>query len=256
MPRKQSLFFTYDGRDSRDYGIMQVQKGNGMFEEQFMPSRTIVEETIPGRDEPYYFGTTSTPIEDDIVLYTDNELTDRQIEEISDFLFAPYYKPLIFSDNPEKIYFAMFVGDARLIHNGAQSGYFTIRFKCNSPHSFSPVYNKSVYIGSETEYTDVNVINSGIYDIYPVIEFQKIGNGEISIINTTDGGKESRLYNLIDTQYIEMDSETKNLESNITHPNVYEGFNLVYPKLVRGINRLKIKGKSNVNISYYYKYYS
>lgn len=256
MTRKQSLYFTYDGRDSRDLGIVQIQKGNGLFEESFMPVRTIVEEMIPGRDEPYYYGTSLTPIEDDIVLYTDNELTTRQVEEICDFLFAPYYKPLTFSDNPERIYFAMFIGDAKLIHNGAEQGYFSIKFRCNSPYSFSPVYNRAAYISSESSYTELEVINSGIGEVFPVIEVQKIGNGEINIINTSDGGSETVIKGLIDKQYVEIDTETNNLSSNIKHPSIYEGFNLVYPRLIRGINRFKIKGKSNIIISYYYKYYS
>lgn len=256
MTRKQSLFFTYGGRDSRDFGIMQVQKGSGMFEEQFMPQRTIIEEKIPGRDEPYFFGTDTSPIEDDIVLYTDNDLTDRQIQDICDFLYAPYYQPLIFSDNPEKIYFAMFIGDNKLIHNGARRGYFTIKFRCNSAYAYSPISSREFYSTSDTEFTEITIHNQGIFDIFPIVELQKIGNGDFTIINTTDGGRETSVNRLIDSQYVKIDAENKELETNLENTEIYGNFNLNYPSLVRGLNRLKIKGKANVIVSYYYKYYS
>lgn len=239
---------------------MQVSKNTGLFEEQVLPQRNIVEETIPGRDEPYYFGTTSTPIEDEITLYTEDELTDQKIFEICDFLYQPYYKPLIFSNNPEKIYFAMFIGDSRIVHNGAKEGYFNLKFRCNSPYSFSPIYSKSVYISSDEDFTEVEVRNSGVSNILPIIEVQKIGNGEFSIINTTDGGKESKVSFVNDKELIVLDSESGNASTNLTgevaDDSIYNRFNSKYTTLVRGLNRLKIKGKSNIIISYYYKYYS
>lgn len=256
MTRKQSLYFSFAGEDSRKYGIIQVHTSSGLYEEGFIPNRNIIEEKIAGRDEPYLFGVDTSPLEDSITIYTENDLTDEQINELSEWLLRDYYEPLIFEDNPEKIYYAMFIGDSQIVHNGAKQGYFTLQYRCNSCYAFSPVYTKSVYIDSNTIAEDVEIGIKGNHKNKPVINIKKKGNGDISIINTSNGGIETKVTGLIDTEELKIDCYNKEIETNLINTYRYENFNRNYLELVKGVNRLKIKGAGLFEIQYYYKFNS
>lgn len=254
MTTKQSLYFTFDGIDSRQFNVIRVNTSGGLFEESIGSERSIIEESVPGNPVPYFFGYETSPIEDSFeIMIGDNadELTDENIRAIQQWLLKDEYKELYFEDQPEKIYYAMFTTSPKAFHNGAQAGYIQLTYRCNSAYSYSPVYTYETYIESNTVTQEIIIENHGDFNIKPVISFNKIDNGSLSILNKTNGGTESLLSNLINTEEIVIDMDMEDIQTNIVaHNNIYADFNHNYLELVTGVNRLDIKGKGLLKIEY------
>jgi len=137
---KESLNFYYDGVYSVDMNIYNVNSSSGLFEEFFLPTREIHEQKSFGRDKPYFIETTRKPLSFNLRLYIDKDVIEEKMQVIKRWLFQDYYKPLIFSYNPNKIYYAMIHDNSTLTHNGIDSGYVDINVRCDSPYVYTPEY--------------------------------------------------------------------------------------------------------------------
>jgi predicted phage tail component-like protein len=145
MPIRSSEYFSYAGVLSSDMGIRNVNLDTGMLEEPFMSTREIVEIKIPGRDEPYFQRVEQAPLEFTVSFLFDNGFDEAKTRATARWLKQTYYQPLWFSDNPNRIYYAMVVNDSKLVHNCLSEGYVTLTFRCNSPYAYSPVYTSEEF---------------------------------------------------------------------------------------------------------------
>ncbi|WP_299831190.1 phage tail domain-containing protein [uncultured Metabacillus sp.] len=250
----ESLHFTYDGIKSTDMGIIQINVDSGLFDEHFLPESSIVEEKVPGRDKPYFIRKEREPITLPFSILFENELTDEEARKIGRWLNQDYYKPLIFSTHPHKIFYAQYVGSARLLHNGCKQGYAKLEMRCDTSHPYSPVYTDSFDLSTNpTTGTMIKLTNNGDYDMFPIIEIEKVEDGDISIINTSDGGEEFELIGLTNGELITVDCEYEEIETDIPGVLRYENHNDVFLSLPRGINHLKVFGKCKLTFKYEYK---
>lgn len=251
----ESVYFTYDGIKSIDMGVLQVKVDSGIFDEHFLPEASIVEEKVPGGDKPHFVRKEREPITLPFSVWFENELTDEEVRKIGRWLNQDYYKPLIFSTHPSKIFYAQYVGDPRLLHNGLKKGYAKLEMRCNSSYAYSPVYNSQIYDLSlnPSTGTKIEFINNGDYDCSPIIYIEKVGNGDISIVNTSDGGKELKLTGLTNGEKITIDCENEEIETDLVGFTRYDNHNDVFLTMPRGVNNLMVYGKCKLQFSYEFK---
>lgn len=174
---------SYNGIKSEDMGMYHGTVGtSGMLEENFLPVRSMITERIRGKDKSYFMDVEYENLEFDITLIfdrTDSDYwTDNKIREIARWLFSPTYPAELYFTNdynqkPERIFYGLFVGDSKLIHNGYKQGYINLHFESNSPYSYSPYIESEIY----NQINSDNPINYSITDLSNGIFNNTIING-------------------------------------------------------------------------------
>jgi Phage-related protein len=163
MTIRDSIFFSYAGKKSVDYGIYNVNLDSGMQEESFTASREVIEETAKGRDKPYFQRLKRDPLKLSVnFAFMDTWDTDK-INEVTRWLTShEYYQELYFTNengvNPEKVYYALVVDDPVIVHNCLKQGYIKLSFRCDSPYACSPVMTSPIYKWREGTYSN-NISN-------------------------------------------------------------------------------------------------
>jgi phage-related protein len=250
----ESLYFSYAGRPSTDFGIINVSVSSGMFEETFVASRTINETSIRGRGKPYFHGIDHEPIEFDLSFAFADKYDSRKIREVARWLMQDYYQPLYFSENEGRIFYCMPTGDSTLIHNGLNQGYLKIRMRCDSSYSYSPVYTEPTYDYSINgiDGTSFEFTNLGDVDCYPEIWIEKVGLGSISISNETLGTSFS-FDELLDGETIYINNEREEVVTDLLNQYRFNDFNGKFLKTKLGTNIINVKGNCKITIRYQFK---
>ncbi|MCY9517221.1 distal tail protein Dit [Paenibacillus apiarius] len=151
MTIRSSESFSYAGIKCSDYGIVNVNINSGMLEEPFAAPRTLQEVSIGGRGKPYFQGIAKDPLKFQVSFAFEQTWNTRQIREIARWLTEQdYYKELIFSSDPERVFYALAVDEPTLVHNALSQGYVNLTFRCDSPYSYSPVYSSPWYEWQDT----------------------------------------------------------------------------------------------------------
>lgn len=244
----ESVDITFDGVHSSQLDLTQVYVDSGLFEEKFVASRTINEVTIRGNDIPYLQGVSRTPLEFPVKLYFEEGYTSETIRNVARWLIRDDYLPLTFDSNPERIFYAMFIGDSNLIHNGCEQGYIVLNVRCNSPYSYSNFKDSDdFHIDGEQM---IEIMNDGDLPIKPEINIYKIGRGSLWINNFSRRDEPFEFDILEDEETIYVDNEEEFIKTDISNTDRYDNFNDNFLTLERGVNRLLIKGSCIIRIRY------
>src|SRR5579875_162355 len=116
---KEALYFVYNGINSQDLGVTQVQvKSTDMYEEQFMGDITIQEVQIRHKQTPYFQGVIRTPLTFDLTMAFDQNLFPECVELIAQAFFVDNYQPLYFDTDPTRIWMCMPNGSSTITHDG------------------------------------------------------------------------------------------------------------------------------------------
>lgn len=257
MTIRSSMYFSFDNIDSRSFGIANVNIGNGMLEEPFTASRSIKEIKIAGNPNPYFQSVEYEPLEFDVSFAFLNKFDRDKLREISRWLIKDTYKELTFSDEPNRIFYAMFTGSSDLIHTGADEGYIKLHVRCNSPFSYSSIYTDSVIDLSSNSVGGaiVELENLGDEICKPEVSITKIGNGNVSIFNISNNNQEFKFTSLLNNEEIYVNNERQQIKSNLEDRYGYDNFNNNYIELLsKSINQLKIVGNCKVQFRYQFKF--
>lgn len=246
---KEKLYFNFDGLDSKGFNLVHIDLNGSMFEEALVSSREINETRIAGSDKPSFNRLELSPREFDLNLAFEDKFTDVQIDKIIRWLFADYYKPLYFIGNESKLVYCLPIGDPTLVHNGLKQGYFTLRMRCNSPFLYSPITVSELYDLSTMDKT-VILSNKGHRNLYPEISIQKIDDGDITIINRTDGARFFEIKELTNMEKIYINCEKETIQTDILGIYRYNNVFGEYPRLLYGENSLEITGKCKIQFRY------
>lgn len=250
---KEKLYFNFDGVESSLYNLVHVNMSSGMFEEAFSASRDIVETTVAGNYNPYFSKVNLSPYEFELNLAFTESYTDQQINEIVRWLFPDYYKPLFFIGEESKVFYCMPIGEPMIVHNGLKQGHITLNMRCNSPYIYSPSYLSPNYtVASGT--TTIVLPNMGHTTIHPEISITKNGNGNISIVQRSNGGKIFDINELTNLEKIYINCEKEIIQTDII--GIYRYGNVVgeFPKLNYGNNTIEVTGNCEIQFRYQYKY--
>ncbi|WP_440118479.1 phage tail domain-containing protein [Paenibacillus sp. QZ-Y1] len=248
------MYFVFDGITSQDMGLINVNLNSGMLEEQLMSEQSITEEKIRHNDTPYFIGVERSPFSIEFSFAFEDVFDDEKIRTITNWLGnQPYYKELYFSNEIDRRYYVIYNDSPKLIHNALKQGYITINMRSISPYTYSPALTEGQYdfsanvpIGS-----DITIENLGNMNSPPVIEIEKIGNGEIEIINFSNSESPNfRLTSLVDREKIIIDCQKEDITSDIPLTYHFDHVYGSYPSFVQGLNFLKVKGNCKITFKY------
>lgn len=250
---KESLYFTYNGIKSTDYGIMNVAIDNNPYSEPFLANRTIKEFIVKGKKNPYHSYVQVDPLSFSLTFAFSDTWDDSTISQVKQWLYVDYYKPLIFSESPERVYYAMPVDSPTLVHNGLKEGYITLNFRCDSPFAFSPEIMTNWYDFSLSSANNLIIENSGDITINPQIYITKVGAGDLQI-NNMNGSYSMQFTNLLDQEELYINCDKTYIETSIPNFYRYDSFNDNYLKLVCGQNNIQVIGTCKIKFQYEFKF--
>ncbi|MEI7025781.1 phage tail domain-containing protein [Paenibacillus sp. y28] len=254
MSIRSSQHFIFNGERSDAYGITNVNIDSGLSAEPFAAARTIKEQIIRGRDKPYFFGLQKSPLEFSVTFAFEHAWDSALLRRAAKWLTGQgYYAPLQFSDNLNVIYYCLVVDSPELVHNGLQSGYVTLKFRCNGPYAYSPVYTSALldYSANAAAGADYTFENLGDTECKPIVYIRKIGAGDdFKIINTSHGGQWCTVSGLLDNERLMIDFEQEIIETSIPLTYRYDNFEGHFLTMSQGANRLQIFGKCKLQWKY------
>ncbi len=248
MTIKNKLSFVYNGVESDDLEIANVNIDTGMNEEIFLADNLINEIYIKGRTKPYFMNKSYTPLTFNLSFAFLQPWNEDLIQEIARTFHVDYYKPMWFDDDDDIIYYCMTTESSQVIHNGLQEGYLNLQFKCNDICAYSN-YKEKTYSNLEGE---LKFNNQGDLIIQPEFILIKAGDGDITITNNTNN-QIFTITDLLDNEEIYINNENETIESN-TQLYRYNNHNNVFMSMNPGINKFEITGNlSNFKIRWRFK---
>ncbi|MNZ98186.1 Phage tail protein [compost metagenome] len=151
---RDSLYFEFAGVRSKTLRMLNVNLDGGMQSEYFAASQSINEDKTRGRSKPYFQGIEKEPLSLTVNFAFEEEWTRDELRYVRRWLTEPnYYSPLIFSNDPEKIYYAIYIDEPELLHNSVSQGYITLNFRCNDAYAYSPLMLSPLYDWDESPLT-------------------------------------------------------------------------------------------------------
>src|SRR5690606_29854000 len=106
-----------------------------------------------------------------------------------------------------------------------------------------------------TQGSNIEFENYGDGICKPIITLEKIGEGNISIVNLSDGGNELKIFNILNGDVLVIDCENEQIDTEVAGVFHYENHNNKYLRFVRGINRLKVYGNCKLQFKYQFTVY-
>jgi predicted phage tail component-like protein len=155
------LHFTYDGIDNEQYCIVSNAK------RVMLPTITDYAVQVPKRPGQYYYGGNYGAREIDVdinIVGADETDLQGKIRAIAQWLDTGEDKPLIFSDEPDKVYYAHLNG-ATDITQFIRLGQGTLKFICDDPFAYS---TQDTVIQAVNDI--VQITNNGTMPAYPIIK--------------------------------------------------------------------------------------
>lgn len=266
MPIQGSSGCSYNGVHCSEIGLVLVSTNttsgggsNSLYQENFLAPRQIVEIEIKRRKwqrTPYFQHILRTPIEFDLVFWFNNGWTNEMIRTVGRWLDQEYYKPMVFDDKIDTVFYALPNGQPTITHDGYGSGYVTIHMRCNSPYAFSPVYTSDLYdlSNNSANGTVIQIENGGDLSVLPEISLVKVGAGDVHIFNQTDGNLDFGFTGLSDQEDLYISNEKETIITNLPNTYRYSNFNGNFLEVVRGVNNLLITGNCKIQFRYQFKF--
>lgn len=252
---KEKLYFTYDGISSKTFNLMHVELGSGMFEETLVADRNINETRNSRNDTGIFNGLESEPLSLTLNLAFERGFTDEALDDVIEWLFKDYYKPLFFEGKEDRIYMCIAEGSSSITHNGLNEGYITINMRCQSPNLLSPVKTTPLQTIPSTGSLTVTINNDGHKEVYPEISFTKTGTGEL-LIRKVDTNEIVKVKNLNNNEQIYIDTFKEIIETNAVGKYRYNDVDGDFRDLFmkKGQNQYQITGAGKIQFKYRIKY--
>lgn len=242
-----SLDFYYDGLYSEDMGVRLVNIDSGLQSDSFLAPTNVDYVKLRNNYKSIIKEVVKEPLVFPMALFFEENLDRDQIELIKNWLNKDDFKPLIFEQDLNRVYFATIDGESNLTHNSISSGYLEFNFLTNSPYSFSPPVEIEG-VSTELE-SEIIVYNSSSIDTLPTITIKMNSNTDIQITNKDTGELLSIKSNFQD-EVIEISCEYEEVESDIENRYRYDDHNDVFIRFKEGRNRLAFEGDFDYTIDY------
>lgn len=224
MTIKNCTSFSYAGVDSSTYNILNVNYNVSFMEEYFLPSSEHYIIEMPGRSDPYFQGIKRQPLQLELSFAFDGDWTDY-IEDVAQWLCPTndYYAELIFSDQPNAVYFARYDGDISLLHNCNDQGLITLVMRCSSPYIYSTLNESAEYTPLDT----ITLDNEGHVELRPIIYLTI--NEDMDTFTLTNNTNEvvMQFEDLVAGDEIIVDTENEIITATNSGVEVYRYDNLV-----------------------------
>lgn len=250
---REAINFTFDGISSEDMGVMIASPDGGLYDESFMPQRSIVEVKIPKKHLPYYQRVEYEPLSFSLTIFISEWQERDNLRQIARWLFQDFYKPLIFDTNPNRVFYAIIEGDPRLKHNGAKQGYVEIDIRCNSPFTYGHTQEiEGIEVRVTNPTNETTIYNEGDMTIKPRAWItKKVSSGSINIANESNN-QLVILNNLQLDEEVFIDFENLEIVSSLESLGVYhfDDHNDVWLELIEGDNFLSFIGDFDIRFEF------
>jgi phage-related protein len=247
--------FYYNGKSSEEIGVYLVSLESGLQTRPYLAEREIISEQIMGNDIPYVYGVRYNPLTFKLTLSClEGAWTFEKRREIARWLDIQQFAEFYTADNPSQIYYLMYHGGIDLSYDGELKGYIELEMVNISPYTYSPVYIEKYDLSTISSPTFIEFTNKGDNDLKPEIWIYKIGAGDLSIINYSNGGKEFKFTSLADKETLYVDCFNRHIETDIPLTYRYDNFNGEYLVLPRGVNRLLVSSKCQLKFRYQFEF--
>jgi len=222
MTIKNSVRFNYAGIDSEDYGLINVNYDVSLPDELFISERDIEVSQSAGRDDVYFVDVVNLPLVIDLHFAFKYGFgkNHEYLTEVSRWLNQDYYQPLIFSEQPNRIYYCMCDGDTELIHNQAGAGLISLTMRNMDNYARSQFYISDIY----ESISDVNIYNWGDVELKPIIYIEMLEDMNIfTLLNTNNLTKlEFRELQSGDEIFVDLNHKIVEAENNNTKIYLYD----------------------------------
>jgi phage-related protein len=241
----ESEHFIFDNINSEDMGLYIVRIESGFVETPYWGGQDILEEKIPKRDTPYFYGVDRQPIEFTIQFsLLDEEFTPQRRKEIARWLLHDNYKSFQTCDDLGKIYYVICTNPTSLFLANTK-GYFEIVFRVNSFSAFTPIYIQDFDLSNNTTTViQMSNLSNIVRKYYPKIEVELVGDATgFSLKNLSNNGLITSFSNLELQEVISVVNKNKWIISSVPSVYRFNNFNKQWFYLVEGVNNIEISGK-------------
>ena len=244
---------TLDGVKTSDLGVIVINTRRGIQTDPFLPRQDIVEDDSFYSDKPLHYGTTKQPLEFEVTFFKEGEWTQQQKSQFARMI-DPDHEDFVeyFTDqDPNKVYYVKYNDSIDFYNGGTEGGYFTVRFRCDSPYAYSPIYEDS-HDFSVNAVNTFTFNNQGDKSCKPEIWITKVGTGDIKIINKSDGDRTFEITSIDNTETVYVDNEHGYIESSLEVADVYryDNHNGVYLEIPIGTNTIEVQGQCHLELKY------
>lgn len=252
MTVRDSMYFIYNNIKSEDMNLWNVNINSGLLEEQLLGNRIILETTIRGKNSPYFKEIQWEPLTIPVTFSFKDSFSNDDLAKLM-YIFTPeYYKPLQFSNDLNKIYYAIPIDANTLTHNAVQNGFLTLNFRCKYPWAMSSIYER-IYDCTSAEETNIKFTNNGYMKLLPQLYIEVADDniaGNVSIFNLSNANKEFAFTNLNPGETVFIDNDTGLITTDQINAFRYDNHNNVFLELYRGVSNLKVVGKCIIKFKY------
>lgn len=242
--------FIYNNINSSEFGLFLVQLSTGSRSEPFGTSRSILEEKIPDRKEPYFYKFDYEPLEFTVTLAKTQEWDINDRLQVVRWLFQDRHKPFISVDNMGIIYNCVAIDSPQKILVGNIQRMIELTFRCDAPWAWTPIYNSFYDLSTISAPETIIMQNmSNIEKWYePELEIiKKNGAGDVTITNLTDSASAFELTGLLNNEEIYVNNNFKQIVSNEPDRYPLNYFNRGWLRLAYGNNNIEVDGQCEIS---------
>lgn len=253
---QNAKYFTYNNISLSSFENMRIANDSSdMYGVQIIGSRQIIEEKIPGRQAPYLYKVDDTPLTLSITVALEEA---KPISELRSFFRWIYnndtYKQLWFDTDPNKFYYALFIGEPVLTYIERSSasdisnndrkliGMITLTARTNAGTAFGAAIETT-----QSNPTSFSLVNNGDDSVFPslVIQMADIapptGTSYVKLLvknNTNNSSIE--FVSAYRDEEITVDMSTRRISTDRTSHNIYESWTRGYLELESGANNIVV----------------
>lgn len=258
--------FSFNGIPCEEFGLSiydigGTSQGNSG---QIASTGEIIEDWIPTKSKSFFYGIKqNTPLSFKMIFGVDPELNQQngfptmedfldrwEIARISNWLtgHSDNRKWLeIEQPDMETVRFFCTITDLEIITHGWYPWAFSCTVTCDSPYGY--MFPK-IYKYTCSELNDVSLYNKSLVNefYYPKMEIVPKDDGDVSIINESDGNRSFVLKNISENLgTITVDNEREIIKTSDGR-NIYDNFNFNFFRLKPGTNKLALSGSFELKI--------
>lgn len=247
---KDKISFTYNGKSTSEFGIINVSMDNGMFNEAFVANRTVNSETVKDVRKSLFNGVTYEDLSFELNLAFEKDFTDELINNVVTWLYEKEYYSKLQFEGLNKFVYAMPNGESKIVHTGTGKGYIVITMITNSPYMYGNIlsFEKGANKDSISITLDGKINPEMNIDLYPLT------NGAYSI---TVNGYTLQLSNLKANEIVTInpyEEEISSSLSNVYHYSDYVG-DLSKLCLLQKVNTISVPASQNLKVVVTYQPY-
>lgn len=247
---KDKINFTYNGKNTSEFGIINVSMDNGMFDETFIANRTVNSETVKDVRKSLFNGVTYENLSFELNLAFERGFTDELIDKVIAWLYEKEYYSKLQFEGLDKFVYAMPNGESKIVHTGTGRGYIVISMITNSPYVFGNI----VSVEKKANEDSVNITLDGKINPEMNIDLYPLQDGTYSIVVN---GYTLQISNLKANEVVTINPYEEDITSsldNVYHYSDYLG-DLSKLGLLQKENTISVPADKNLKVIVTYQPY-